>query len=1356
MFDRITLILLLQLVQGIGWADQVQTVKVGVFENKPIVFQDRTGQPTGFALDVLENIAEEENWQLDYVHGAWAKMLEKLDQGEIDLLVGIAYSQERSQRFDFTQQTLLSNWGAIYRAHNADITSLLDLSGKRIAYMKDSIHSKVFRDLLAQFSIEYSPVEVSDYHEVLHLVEHGKADAGVINRLFSIVNGAQYDVIATPIVFNPVEVRYASPKTGSRELLNTIDRHLTEQKNNLQSTYYTAMNHWLGSTLPSTVPAWLKWGLSSILTVLLVVLIINALLRKQVKRKTAALMEQQTQAEAAHKLLNNVIERINDGFVALDSNWCYTYVNTRAARMLQREKPEDLIGKHIWAEYPEGESQPFHQANRQALETQLPVIFEDYYQPWNQWYENRIYPSADGLTIYFTEISERKRALQALTESEVKYRSLFDNANDAIYLADSQTQQIIDANKKAVVMLGYSVDEFTQMSIPDLYPEHERVELSANFEQVVEREALSGFSGLHHKTKDGRLIPIEVNASMVEVDGKQRRLSIVRDVTERNRAESKLRESERYNRMLFEQSPIGLALSRLNGELVDVNPAFASIIGLSIEDIKHLSYWAITPEKYAEDEQCQLESLHRLGRYGPYEKEYIHKDGHLVPVRLSGMMLEKDGESFIWSSVEDITERKQAEEAVKEQMLRNEQLLQTMMDGYILADTHGNLVDVNPACCDLLGYSHEELLRKNIHEIEVQVSDEAIEQRIAQMLADGYLRFETRHRCSNGQIVDLEVSTSTIQRGDSTLIAAFVRDITERRQAEQSLYRVNRALMVLSGCDEVMIRATNEADLLDRVCSVIAEVGDYPLVWIGYAMHDENKSVKPVAQRGLNAGYLDEISISWDDNEQGRGPTGVAIRTGQLAVNNDTLSNPDFQRWQHAAKKYGLAASIALPISSSGSTYGALNIYAKVADAFDEEEMRLLQELADDLGFGIANLRTQIERQQLQRQLQQAQKMEAIGQLTGGIAHDFNNILGSIMGYTELALELYTSEAETRLVNYLKKVFQASERARDLVAQMLAFSRGVATNSKSMALEPLVKEVIKLLQSTLPSSIRIQTRTDADVSNIMMDPVHLHQVVMNLCINARDALEGEGLIEVLIRQVSDIKAECDSCHEHVKGDFVELGVRDNGKGIEPTVIERIFDPFFSTKETAKGTGMGLSMVHGIVHEHGGHILVETATGNGSTFRLLFPAVSEYPHAVELEVSEGSGYLQGANEGHLLIVDDDESVAMFVTELLSLDGYQVTMMTNSTEALSLFRQNPKSFDLVITDQTMPGITGDELAKSMLLLRPDIPIILCTGYSEKIDEEKARALGTQKFMQKPLKPKILLESVSELLRVNENSG
>lgn len=395
------------------------------------------------------------------------------------------------------------------------------------------------------------------------------------------------------------------------------------------------------------------------------------------------------------------------------------------------------------------------------------------------------------------------------------------------------------------------------------------------------------------------------------------------------------------------------------------------------------------------------------------------------------------------------------------------------------------------------------------------------------------------------------------------------------------------------------------------------------------------------------------------------------------------------------------------------------------------------------------------ERERLQGQLQQAQKMEAIGHLTGGIAHDFNNILASILGYTGLALTRFVPDKDSKLARYLEEVYSAGERARDLIAQMLAFSRGTGNEPRPHRLEPLVGEAMKLLQSTLPASIELTTWTEGNAPPVMIDPVQLHQLVINLCINARDALGGRGHIDIRVQRRPAVDAECASCHAQIQGDFVELVVKDDGKGIEPDVRLRMFDPFFSIKEHARGSGMGLSIVHGIVHELGGHIGVESAPGQGSSFRLLFPALHVVPGDTVHESLPDNLFAGECGNGHgILVVDDEASVAGFLGELLESRGYCVQVVNDSDTALQRFRDDPGAFDLVVMDQTMPGMTGMELAGALLDMRPALPIILCTGYSEEVDEARARARGIRGYLTKPLSVRALLETVRELLPAKQS--
>jgi len=390
----------------------------------------------------------------------------------------------------------------------------------------------------------------------------------------------------------------------------------------------------------------------------------------------------------------------------------------------------------------------------------------------------------------------------------------------------------------------------------------------------------------------------------------------------------------------------------------------------------------------------------------------------------------------------------------------------------------------------------------------------------------------------------------------------------------------------------------------------------------------------------------------------------------------------------------------------------------------------------------------QTEQERLHQQLQQSQKMEAIGQLTGGIAHDFNNMLTAIMGYTSLALERFSATADPKLLEYLTEVNIAGERARELISQLLVFSREGISEPVPLALPPVIKEATKMLQTSLPANINIWTQVGSEVPQVLMDPVRLHQIVMNLCINARDAIEGEGSITISVEYSYGVDTKCAGCHTSFGGNYVVLGVRDTGRGIDPAILDRIFDPFFTTKGIGKGTGMGLSIVHGIVHDLGGHVLVETGPA-GTLFQLLFPVYQETEEKpkekqiVPVQAGEGSGQ-------HILIIDDEEAVARFESELLSHHGYQTTVMTNSRAALVEFRDNPGKYDLVVTDQTMPGLMGGELATALLAIQPDLPIILYTGFSNEMDAEMAKDIGIREFCLKPVRSDVLLNMVRGLLQ------
>ena len=384
------------------------------------------------------------------------------------------------------------------------------------------------------------------------------------------------------------------------------------------------------------------------------------------------------------------------------------------------------------------------------------------------------------------------------------------------------------------------------------------------------------------------------------------------------------------------------------------------------------------------------------------------------------------------------------------------------------------------------------------------------------------------------------------------------------------------------------------------------------------------------------------------------------------------------------------------------------------------------------------------EMKQLQGQLQQAQKMEAIGLMAGGMAHNFNNNLAIILGNIELAQ--IKMPAASDVIEYLKNAKIAVLRSRDLIQQILTFSRKGEKDIVPMQPALVVDETLTLLRSTMPSTVNLQqviSKSSRDVS-IKADPSRIQEVLLNLCTNAVHAMEEKGdltiSLEAVLLQPQDLPAQ----YGGMPGRYVQLSVQDSGSGITEEAQKNIFDPFFTTKDVGKGTGMGLATVYGIVEQHNGMIKVKSVVGEGTTFEIYFPVI-------EFQQLESSSIIHDLPKGdeNILFLDDDEMITNVWSQMLSEHGYKVSSMTSSTETLKLFTANPDYFDLVITDQTMPDLSGQDLIKELLKIKPKLLTILCTGYSTKIDEDKAKKLGIKAFCMKPLDLAELLEKTRRVL-------
>ena len=702
----------------------------------------------------------------------------------------------------------------------------------------------------------------------------------------------------------------------------------------------------------------------------------------------------------------------------------------------------------------------------------------------------------------------------------------------------------------------------------------------------------------------------------------------------------------------------------------------------------------------------------------------------------------------ISSVVEEIAlgiERIQQQEKLERSELQYRRLIENLKDKYFfyIYNSEGIFSYLSPSASHILGYPLQQIMSHYSTYLTDSPINKDVHKYTNQCVQGQFpppYEVELQHK--NGQIVTLEVMEQPIFEKNSVVgVEGIAHDITNRKKNEEMLRRKNRTLATLSNCREALRSSQTEQQFLDRICEIIVDTGGYQLAWIGFAEDNPEKSIRPVSQEGYEEGYLSEIKISWGDNIHGIGPTGTAIRDQRTVVCRNTQNDPSFAPWRELAKKYNYSSSVAIPFFIDGKLKGAVNIYSQDVNAFDEEEIQLIDELVSDVSTGIKTFHAKEARRQAERQLHQAERMEAIGTLAGGIAHDFNNILSPILGFTQIVIDDLPHESLHK--KDLEIVYKSAIRAQQLVKQILTFSRQDEAQMFPCMVAPLIKETTKLLRSSLPSSIKITQNITTDPVMVKSSASYIHQIVMNLCTNSFHAMEKNGgTLSVSLKRLSTDQISYGFIPQ---SDFyAELIVEDTGHGIEQDTLGKIFQPYFTTKVHGKGTGLGLAVVYGIIENLQGEIFIESEVNSGTKIHVFLPITEDF----QVPTGEPPSPLQSGTET-ILIVDDEEFVAKPILRSLTNLGYKATIVTSSVEALGLFNEHKEQIDLVITDFTMPEMSGAELAQKILEVKPDIPIILMTGYSSQMDETKAFALGIKAFLMKPVSRETLTQTIRLLL-------
>ncbi|MBG9390522.1 PAS domain-containing hybrid sensor histidine kinase/response regulator [Caenimonas aquaedulcis] len=701
--------------------------------------------------------------------------------------------------------------------------------------------------------------------------------------------------------------------------------------------------------------------------------------------------------------------------------------------------------------------------------------------------------------------------------------------------------------------------------------------------------------------------------------------------------------------------------------------------------------------------------LAREGRCPRFEWRRRNRDGGLRWDEVHLKPAEIGGRKVLLAFARDITEHKEALEELQRREEQYRVIFEAASDGMFLWDHDLRIVDVNPAGLAIYQSPRDQAVGF-AYAPGGPVADDVARQRLdglQRALAGEAVYNEGLSTRRDGSSFEAEFCFLPVRRGERPQVLTVVRDISDRRRRERELQR-----------SEARLRATVEASF-DAVV----------------AMDQEGRIVEFNASAERVFGYRRDEVLG-----------------GKLS----TLILPERHRSAH---ERGLAH---FQTTGRGPMIGRLvETTALRADGSEfPVELAISVAAVPEGHIFVGHLRdigarraAEAERSALEAQLRQAQKMEAIGQLTGGIAHDFNNILTSVIGYVVLAQERAERVQDAVIARQLGQAHLAAQRAQELISQMLAFARRQRGDPRPLALTPLARQTLRLLRSTLPSSIALDAQwLDADDEGaetwVVADPVQLEQILFNLCINARDAMNGRGRIAVRLGRRASGQLTCASCRGAVEGDWVELKVSDSGHGIAPELMDRIFDPFFSTKPPGQGTGMGLAMVHGIVHDHGGHLVVDSRPGEGSAFSVLLPparpqaaASGEAPARPEPEA--------GFAGEQVLLVEDDAGVGSYLHEQLSAWGLHVTLMPHPDDALRLLQDPAFEPRLLLTDLTMPGMTGLQLAGHARLLRPGLPVVLVTGNANAIAPEDLRAAGVQHLLRKPLHARELSALLHELL-------
>ena len=860
---------------------------------------------------------------------------------------------------------------------------------------------------------------------------------------------------------------------------------------------------------------------------------------------------------------------------------------------------------------------------------------------------------------------------------------------------------------------------------------------------------------------------------------------------------------------LFSIFPGLICMAGTDGYFRYLNSEWEKTLGFSLEELLFKPLLDFIHPDDLEPTRKEIEKQIDGGSTFNFENRYRCKDGSYRTLEWRATA-SVDGNLF--AIARDISDRRRAEQELLDSEQRYRTILQTAMDGFIILDLEGHLLDVNDSYCRMIGYTRDELLQMRISDIEAVETPQDTSLRMKKIMTHGQDRFETRHRHKDGRTLDMEVSVQ-YRLADGSRMISFVRDITEKKRRQEDIRLrslvldqindhvtitdmdgkityVNQAVVRKINCpiEELCGKSTivygedplggaTQREILEKTISdgywrgevvnvtadgsklimdcrtqIVYDTQGVPKALCGVSTDiTEYKRSEYDLQESklrLNRAEIASKSGNWELHLDSRtiiGSDGALIIYGvpNNVLEYSVIKNiplPEYRPLLDTTLKNLIEKNIPYDIEFKIQTVDTKQIKDIHSIAFMNREKRTVFGIIQDI---TERKKAEDEKARLETRLQQAQKMEAIGLLAGGIAHDLNNMLFPISGLSEMLLDVFP--ADNPWHESIEQIHKSAHRGSDLVKQILAFSRQSDLEKQPLCLQPILKEVLTLSRATIPQHIALTSQIETDCGMIFANPTQVHQILMNLITNAYHAVEqAGGAIHVGLKERLFHKTEL---HDNSlkAGGYVCISVHDTGTGIDQALVGKIFDPYFTTKAHGKGTGIGLSVVHGIVKEYGGDIQVFSDVEKGTTFEVYLPLLEKAGDRTPAGIV---GEHPTGNES-VLLIDDEAPIVRMVRMMLEKLGYRVTAYTNGPDALNDFTIDPWKFDIVISDRSMPHMSGIQLAEKLISIRPETPIIICTGFLNEDDERIAGSIGVKGFLLKPVGISDLARMVRKVL-------